>query len=44
MERSLRHLVVTEIAGIAVVASALQGLMHDHSFADEDILDTQAGR
>ncbi|MGD0080677.1 MAG: ATP-binding protein [Methanoregula sp.] len=41
MERSPRHLVVTEISGIAVVSSALQELMHDHSFANEDILDTQ---
>jgi|SRR5208337_3591098 len=41
MERSPRHLVVTEISGIAVVSSALQELMNDHSFANEDILDTQ---
>jgi serine/threonine-protein kinase RsbW len=41
MERSLRRLVVTEISGISVVSSVLQELMHEHSFADEDILDTQ---
>ena len=32
---------MTEISGIAVVSSALQELMNDHSFANEDILDTQ---